>query len=94
MKNQLLNSKELSNLKNDLNQWKVSGTNLIRDFHFKNFIEAFAFITKIAIIAESMGHHPDWSNSYSSVKIKLTSHDLGGISKYDIELAHKINDIE
>ncbi len=94
MKNQILTSKELNELKNDLPLWQIQDSKLIRDFHFKNFIEAFAFITKVAIIAESMGHHPDWYNSYSYVQIKLASHDLGGISNYDIELAHKINDIE
>ena len=60
---------------------------------FANFIEAFAFMTKVAIIAEGMNHHPEWSNVYAQVKIQLTTHDLGGVSNLDLELAKQINSL-
>jgi 4a-hydroxytetrahydrobiopterin dehydratase len=71
--------------------WHVKENYLIREFEFANFVEAFAFMTQIAHIAEAMNHHPEWSNIYNRVAIRLTTHDEGGISDKDIELANKIN---
>jgi 4a-hydroxytetrahydrobiopterin dehydratase len=65
---------------------------LYKEFTFKNFVEAFAFITKVAIIAEKFNHHPDWSNVYNVVKIKLNTHSKGNtISAKDEELAAQID---
>ncbi len=94
MENQLLTDKELSNLNRTLPKWDLIDSKLERTFTFSSFIEAFGFMTKVAILSESIGHHPDWSNSYSFIKIKLSSHDLGGISQFDIKLAKKINELE
>ncbi len=91
MENRLLTEKELGSISNDFPSWDLIDSQLQRKFAFSNFIEAFGFMTKVAIIAESIGHHPDWSNSYSCVHIKLSSHDLGGISYLDCMLARKIN---
>ena len=56
-------------------------------FVFKNFNKAFAFMTAIALKAEQMNHHPEWENIYNKVKITLTTHDIGGLSKLDYEMA-------
>jgi 4a-hydroxytetrahydrobiopterin dehydratase len=58
-----------------------------REFRFPDFEKAFAFMTQVAKEAESMDHHPDWSNVYSKVHIRLSTHDLGGVSQKDIDLA-------
>jgi 4a-hydroxytetrahydrobiopterin dehydratase len=63
------------------------GKSLRRDFTFKTFSEAFAFMTRVALAAEKMDHHPDWSNSYNKVTITLSSHDAGGVTERDLKLA-------
>jgi 4a-hydroxytetrahydrobiopterin dehydratase len=74
-----------------LTEWKVVDGKLNRSFKFASFIDAFAFMTKVAIVAEKMDHHPELFNVYNSVVIDLTTHDTGGISILDIDLAKKIN---
>ncbi len=64
-----------------------------RAFKFKDFSEAFAFMSRVALAAEKAGHHPDWSNSYNSVTIRLSTHDAGGLSAKDIALAKVIDQI-
>ncbi|QDZ12106.1 4a-hydroxytetrahydrobiopterin dehydratase [Devosia ginsengisoli] len=64
-----------------------------RVFKFKDFSEAFAFMSRVALAAEKAGHHPDWSNSYNSVSIRLSTHDAGGLSARDIALARAIDKI-
>ncbi|MEP7263928.1 MAG: 4a-hydroxytetrahydrobiopterin dehydratase [Bacteroidota bacterium] len=59
--------------------WKEENNKLNRDFAFKNFSEAFAFMTRVALIAEKMNHHPEWSNVYNKVSIHLNTHDAGDI---------------
>ena len=67
---------------------------LYREFEFKDFAEAFAFMTMVAMQAERHGHHPDWSNSWNKVKISLRSHDAGGVvTQRDHDLAFAINSI-
>lgn len=62
-----------------------------RAFRFKDFSEAFAFMARVALAAEKAGHHPDWSNSYNTVTIRLSTHDAGGLSAKDIALAKAID---
>ena len=64
-----------------------------RAFKFRNFSEAFGFMARVALAAETAGHHPDWSNSYNVVTIRLTTHDAGGLSARDIALAQAIDRI-
>ncbi len=73
--------------------WQSDGDSIKRDFKFKTFVEAFSFMTAVALKAESMGHHPDWSNVYNTVKIKLNTHDANGITELDFELANTIDSI-
>ncbi|TCO09756.1 4a-hydroxytetrahydrobiopterin dehydratase [Natronoflexus pectinivorans] len=74
-------------LKEQLQDWAVNDKALHKEFKFSTFIEAFSFMTAIALEAEKMDHHPDWSNSYNKVKISLTTHDKGGITEKDFKLA-------
>ena len=87
----LLSADQLLQLAHDLPQWRCSNGRLRRELQFRDFIEAFAFMTKVALIAEAMGHHPDWSNVWNRVVIELTTHDCGGLSNLDQELAQRID---
>ena len=79
----------LSTLKNwKLDQEKKSIT---RHFEFNNFIEAWGFMSKVAILAEKHDHHPEWFNVYNQVRITLTTHDAGGLSQKDVDLATAID---
>ena len=93
MTNKSLTIEETSDLLKTISNWRVNKNKLIKTFYFKNFVEAFAFMTKIAMIAESINHHPEWSNVYSDVTIKLRTHDLGGLSNLDVDFAKSINAI-
>lgn len=62
-----------------------------RDFKFKDFSEAFAFMTRVALLAQSANHHPEWSNVYNKVSVTLTTHDAGGVTAKDIDLATGID---
>ena len=73
------------------NGWRHEDNALRREFTFTNFNEAFAFMTSIAEMAEAADHHPDWSNSYNTVAIALTSHDKGCVTQRDSSLAEQIN---
>lgn len=76
-----------------LKNWQSDGDCIKRDFKFKTFVEAFSFMTAVALYAEKMDHHPDWRNVYNTVNIKLSTHDAGGITKLDFDLADKIDEI-
>ena len=73
--------------------WQIHKKKLHREFKFKNFADAFAFMTKAARLSETMNHHPEWSNVYNRVTIDLTTHDAGGISEKDFKLAKKIDEL-
>jgi 4a-hydroxytetrahydrobiopterin dehydratase len=70
--------------------WSVVNGNLHRVFEFKDFSQAFAFMTRVALAAEKMDHHPDWSNSWNKVTVDLCTHSAGGLTKNDFDLAGKI----
>jgi Pterin-4a-carbinolamine dehydratase len=76
-----------------LGQWayEPAGDAITREFRFEDFSEAFAFMARVALLAEKAGHHPDWSNSYNKVRISLSTHDAGGLSRKDVELAGAID---
>jgi 4a-hydroxytetrahydrobiopterin dehydratase len=70
-----------------LRDWTVKDGKLHRDFRFADFTRAFAFMTAVALRAEAMGHHPEWFNVYDRVSMDLTTHDAGGITELDFQLA-------
>jgi 4a-hydroxytetrahydrobiopterin dehydratase len=76
-----------------LDGWSVVKGNLHRLFEFKDFSQAFAFITRVALAAEKMDHHPDWSNAWNKVTVDLSTHSAGGLTKNDFDLAAKIQQI-
>lgn len=71
----------------DLPGWQREGEALVRRFEFADFVEAFGFMTRAALCAERAGHHPDWSNSYKRVDVRLTTHEAGGLTVRDVDLA-------
>ena len=89
-----LSDDEIKSELSKLEGWKIINGKLTKSFKFNNFIEAFGFMTKVAIEAEKMNHHPEWFNVYNQVKIDLVTHDVNGISNYDIKLANSINKIQ
>ncbi|MET1415975.1 4a-hydroxytetrahydrobiopterin dehydratase [Roseibium sp. HPY-6] len=66
---------------------------IFKSFKFKDFCEAFGFMTQVALVAEKMNHHPEWSNVYRTVDITLATHDVGGLSELDLDLAREIENI-
>ena len=71
--------------------WAVTDTTIRRDFTFKDFSAAWAFMARVALLAEKHDHHPDWSNSYAKVAISLSSHDVGGLTARDLAMAKAID---
>ena len=71
--------------------WNINDKSIKKEFKFNNFIDAFGFISKVALLSEKMDHHPNWQNTYNKVTIALTTHDIGGITSNDIKLAEAID---
>ncbi|HSF27579.1 MAG TPA: 4a-hydroxytetrahydrobiopterin dehydratase [Nitrosopumilaceae archaeon] len=82
--------KELANLPG----WSIVNGKLHKDFVFKDFIETFGFMSTAALHIEKMNHHPEWFNVYNKLKVDLTTHDAGGITQNDINLARILNSLE
>ena len=88
-----LSEQEIAAGLSKLTGWSLAGGKLHRVFEFKNFSEAFGFMARVALEAEKMDHHPDWSNVYNKVTIDLSTHSAGGITRNDFALAEKIQQI-
>jgi 4a-hydroxytetrahydrobiopterin dehydratase len=86
-----LDSAEVAERLQALDGWNEAAGALHRQFDFASFADAFAFMTRVAFAAEAMDHHPDWSNSYRTVVVDISSHDVGGISDRDFRLAAAID---
>ena len=89
----VLSAHEIEKALNQLEAWTVEEGKLHSKFQFSSFVEAFGFMSSVALVAESMGHHPEWFNVYNRVTIDLTTHDSGGITIKDVELAKKANEL-
>ncbi|CAA6820204.1 MAG: Pterin-4-alpha-carbinolamine dehydratase (EC [uncultured Thiotrichaceae bacterium] len=76
-----------------LDNWTLKNGKLYREFVFSNFIEAFGFMTQVAILSEKSNHHPEWFNVYKTVRIELTTHEVEGVSERDFGLAKDINNL-
>lgn len=86
-----LSAQARATLAADVPGWTVDGEHLRRTFKFADFVEAFGFMAKVALLAERADHHPEWSNVYNKVEIGLTTHDAGGLSARDVTLARAID---
>ena len=86
-----LSEKEIHQEVGRLDGWKVVGGKVNKTFEFGDFVQAFGFMTRVAMEAEKINHHPEWFNVYNRVRIDLVTHDVSGISNYDIKLAKTIN---
>ena len=78
---------------NQLSDWNYADGGIEKSFVFNDFISAFGFMTKVALLAEKNDHHPEWSNVYNKVHIRLNTHSEGGLTQKDIDLAKKIDQI-
>ncbi len=85
-----MDPREIREALHALPQWSEVEGKLRREFRFGDFVEAFGFMTKVAMVAESLGHHPEWFNVYGRVIVELTTHDVGGISALDFEMARRL----
>lgn len=90
-KRRKLSDQELAAALGSLRGWVVANGKLHKELKFKDFVQAFGFMSSVALIAERMNHHPDWSNVYNRVVINLVTHDLGGISTFDVEFAAEVD---
>lgn len=98
MANQKLTESEVQAAFNKLNseaeqKWVIEDGKLTKTFQFKDFQQAFAFMTQCALYAEKKDHHPEWSNVYNKVNVQLISHDVSGLSAKDFDLAKKMDAI-
>ena len=93
MKNNLLTSEEIQDLSQLLPQWETKQLKLVKTFRFKNFIEAFGFMTRASMHIEKMNHHPEWFNVYNKLIIDLMTHDASGITENDTKLAKILNSL-
>jgi 4a-hydroxytetrahydrobiopterin dehydratase len=74
-----------------LSGWTREGDKITREYTFADFVTAFSFMAGVALVAEKLDHHPEWFNVYSKVRVHLTTHDAGGLSANDFELARRMN---
>jgi 4a-hydroxytetrahydrobiopterin dehydratase len=73
--------------------WSLAGGKLHRELRFPDFVHAFGFMSRVALVAEAMNHHPEWSNVYGRVVIDLVTHDAGGVTALDLALARRIDEL-
>ena len=85
-----LTDAEVSEALRALPGWSVAGGKLRREYRFHDFIEAWGFMSAVALIVQQMDHHPEWFNVYHTVRVELVTHDAGGISARDVELAGRM----
>jgi len=91
MKRDKLTQEQLQEALNSLSGWEVREGKLHKTFQFPDFVQAWGFMSRAALLAEAMNHHPDWCNVYNTVRVDLNTHDAGGITEFDVELARKMD---
>ena len=89
----LLEKSQLNHFTGTNPSWFIENKTIKKEFKFINFIEAFGFMTKVALLSEKLDHHPNWQNIYNKVTIELTTHDMGGITTNDTKLAEAIDEL-
>ena len=92
-KRDLLSDAQVQTALNQLSGWQVMGGKLHREYKFRDFVHAFGFMASAAVTAEAMNHHPEWSNVWNRVTVDLSTHDAGGITGLDLELAERMEAI-
>jgi len=90
---QPLTSDQVAEALPSLQGWSLEGGKLFREFRFAGFVEAFGFMASVALVAESMNHHPEWSNVWNRVSVHLVTHDAGGITELDLTLARRMSEL-
>ena len=93
MKREPLTTEQLSDVTREMPEWVVATGGLERTFEFENFVRAFSFMTAVALHCERLDHHPEWSNVYGTVRIRLTTHDRGGVTDLDVAMAELIESL-
>jgi 4a-hydroxytetrahydrobiopterin dehydratase len=91
MARERLTEDQLADALQQLDGWSIDEGRLLRELQFDDFIQAFGFMASVALVAQQMDHHPDWTNVYDRVRIHLHTHDRGGITDRDVELATRID---
>ncbi len=86
-----LTPQQIADLSTTVPAWSLVNGKLHREFRFADFVGAFGFMAQVALVAEAMGHHPEWSNVWNRVTVDLTTHDTGGLSNLDLQLAQRID---
>lgn len=85
--------REIQEQLQQLTQWQLDDGKLFRELKFKNFVQAFGFMSQVALLAEKDNHHPEWFNVYNKVQIWLTTHEANGLSSRDFKLARAIDEL-
>jgi 4a-hydroxytetrahydrobiopterin dehydratase len=93
LENRRLTDDEINAAVANLDGWELVDGTLRREFVFADFVDAIGFMMRAAICAQVLNHHPDWSNVYKTVRVELETHDVGGLSPLDVELATKMNEL-
>lgn len=86
-----LSESEIEEAVAGLDGWSVEEGKLHKEYEFADFVEAFGFMTSAALVAERKNHHPEWFNVYNTVRVDLSTHDVGGITTWDVELADEMD---
>jgi 4a-hydroxytetrahydrobiopterin dehydratase len=89
-----LSDYEIEQRLDEITGWKFENQKIMKEWTFNSFASAFGFMSSIAILADSMNHHPEWFNFNNKVKVWLTTHEVGGVSENDVLLASKINALD
>lgn len=76
-----------------LSGWSLQGGKLHREWKFKDFVSAWGFMSRVALVAEKMNHHPEWFNVWNTVRVDVSTHDAGGITEFDVQLAKAMNEL-
>ncbi len=93
MQDRLLEKSELEETISKFPKWEYQEESLKRDFTFSDFREAFEFMVQVAEIAETLNHHPDWSNSWNKVSIAISTHSAGGLTALDLKFVEKVESL-
>ena len=88
-----LSEAEIATALSKLPHWTLKGGKLHREYKFTDFVGAFGFMTGAALVAQGMDHHPEWFNVWNTVRVDLATHDAGGVTALDVELAHSMEDL-